>query len=155
MITRRLLLSAASLLPFVPAFTPVSARANETSVVTAALRESSLVYLTPLKSDGSESSCQAEIWFVQHDNEVYVVTGSNDIRSTVVSQATIAAACSFMIVAMVPKQGGVRGVAPARRSTSSAKSQGRPRQPRPTITPAQPVSAIIRAASSASNGSTT
>lgn len=38
------------------------------------LSTSSLIYLTPIKSDGEESKCKAEIWFAYHEKEIYVVT---------------------------------------------------------------------------------
>lgn len=40
--------------------------------VRAGLLSSNLVYLSPIKSDGSLSSCQAEIWFVMMGTDLYV-----------------------------------------------------------------------------------
>ncbi len=45
------------------------------------LRSSDLVYLTPIKSNGMESSCQAEIWFVYDGASIYVCTGSESWRT--------------------------------------------------------------------------
>ena len=45
---------------------------------------SSLVYLTPLKTDGSESVCHGEVWFVVHDGSLYVSTDSNAWRADAV-----------------------------------------------------------------------
>ena len=53
---------------------------------TAALQSSKLVYLTPLKSDGEESRCKAEIWFAFQDNAVYVVTQADAWRAEAVRQ---------------------------------------------------------------------
>lgn len=43
--------------------------------------KSSLVYLSPLKADGSESKCHGEVWFVVHDGSLYVSTASNAWRA--------------------------------------------------------------------------
>ncbi len=40
----------------------------------AALDTSPLIYLSPIVSNGKESSCHAEVWFVHHDEEIFVVT---------------------------------------------------------------------------------
>ncbi len=40
----------------------------------AALDQSPLVYLSPLVSHGRESRCHAEVWFVQRQREIFVVT---------------------------------------------------------------------------------
>ena len=53
---------------------------------TNALQSSKLVYLTPLKSDGEESRCKAEIWFAFHDGDVYVVTQADAWRAEAVRQ---------------------------------------------------------------------
>ena len=75
MITRRTLLgtglAAVALSPF--------ARGGD--VPRAAMVESPLIYLTPLKSDGAESRCQAEIWFALHDGSMYVVTPDDAWRT--------------------------------------------------------------------------
>ena len=49
-----------------------------------------------------------------------------------------------------PKFGGSVGRSPAKTAARSRKSQGRPRQPRPTTTPSQSVARIMRSASQAS-----
>jgi hypothetical protein len=46
-----------------------------------------------------------------------------------------------------PSVGGVGAGRPANAASSSPKSHGRPRQPRPITTPSQPVCRIIRRAS--------
>ena len=43
--------------------------------------ESHLIYLSPLKSDGSLSRCQAEVWYVQSEEDMYVVTDSSAWRA--------------------------------------------------------------------------
>ncbi|MSR14068.1 MAG: hypothetical protein EXR86_05760 [Gammaproteobacteria bacterium] len=46
-----------------------------------ALDNSKLIYLSPLLADGRESTCHAEIWFVQYQAEVYVCTSSTAWRT--------------------------------------------------------------------------
>ncbi|MFP6805877.1 MAG: hypothetical protein VB957_01580 [Pseudomonadales bacterium] len=50
--------------------------------VKAAISESDLVYITPIQSNGKESSCQSEVWFVNDGTDMYVVTASNAWRAT-------------------------------------------------------------------------
>jgi hypothetical protein len=50
------------------------------------MAESALIYITPLKQDGSESSCQAEVWFQLHDGAMYVVTSSKAWRAVAVGK---------------------------------------------------------------------
>ena len=54
--------------------------AEETSLKQA-VASSDLIYLTPIRSDGSESRCQAEVWFVPDRGDLYVVTESNTWRA--------------------------------------------------------------------------
>ena len=50
----------------------------------ATLDTSKLIYLTPIKSDGEESRCKAEIWFAYHDGDVFVVTPPDAWRAQAV-----------------------------------------------------------------------
>jgi len=43
----------------------------------AALDESPLIYLSPLRSDGTESTCHGEVWYVQDGAELLVVTAAD------------------------------------------------------------------------------
>lgn len=52
----------------------------------AAADESDLIYLTPLKRDGGESRCQAEVWFVRDGAELVVVTAADAWRARAVAQ---------------------------------------------------------------------
>lgn len=56
---------------------PRRARAD----LASALESSSVFYLTPLKSNGDESTCKAEIWFVADGGACYVVTSSTAWRA--------------------------------------------------------------------------
>jgi hypothetical protein len=63
----------------------LAAEASEKrSTLDAALEESDLIYLTPLHSDGRESTCQAEVWFVADGHDAYVVTASDAWRARAV-----------------------------------------------------------------------
>ena len=47
---------------------------------------SRLIYLTPIKSNGGESRCQAEIWFVRRGADLYVVTAEDTWRARAVEK---------------------------------------------------------------------
>ena len=80
MTTRRTLIAGMALAPF--AIWTQRALANAAT----ALEASKLVYLTPIKSDGEESRCKAEIWFGYHGGDVYVVTPPDAWRAEAVGQ---------------------------------------------------------------------
>ena len=48
--------------------------------------ESPLIYLSPVRSDGELSACQAEVWFATEGQDFYVVTASNAWRARAVTQ---------------------------------------------------------------------
>ena len=78
MITRRTLIGHAALVAVLPRF------AGAGSTLATAMAESRLIYLTPLKSSGAESRCQAEIWFALHEGAMYVVTSTDAWRAEAV-----------------------------------------------------------------------
>ena len=45
------------------------------------LQSSDLIYLTPIKTNGKESSCQSEIWYVWDGLDIYVCTKSKSWRA--------------------------------------------------------------------------
>ena len=53
---------------------PVRAFADSRTAVQNALEKSPLVYISPLQSDGSESTCHGEVWFVIDGDDLLVVT---------------------------------------------------------------------------------
>jgi len=65
------------------------ARADEAFVLPEATRValagSPLIYLSPLRSDGAESVCHSEVWFVQDGVELLVVTASDRWKARAVS----------------------------------------------------------------------
>lgn len=88
---RQILGGAAALLTAgVSGIRPVTAA---TSPAVAFLDKSNLIYLSPLQSDGSESACHGEVWFVHHGGEVYVVTRSDAWRAEAVRRGLRQAAC--------------------------------------------------------------
>ncbi len=54
---------------------------SHASDVKLALTNSDLVYLTPIKADGSLSSCQAEVWYIMLGPDVYICTASSSWRA--------------------------------------------------------------------------
>lgn len=45
------------------------------------VHSSDLIYLTPIKANGQESSCQSEIWFVTDGTDLFVCTGTESWRA--------------------------------------------------------------------------
>ena len=46
-----------------------------------ALNKSGLIYLSPLVAGGKESQCQGEVWFVYHNEEIFVCTPATTWRA--------------------------------------------------------------------------
>ena len=53
----------------------------ESTEAKLALTNSNLVYLSPVKSNGKLSSCQAEVWYTMVGPDVYVCTATSSWRS--------------------------------------------------------------------------
>ena len=53
---------------------------------TRAMAESPLIYLTPLRSDGSESQCHGEVWFAESGGDLLVVTASERWRAQAIGR---------------------------------------------------------------------
>jgi hypothetical protein len=69
--------------PTAPGDASVAAAEAQAALVKA-LAESDTVYLTPLKADGAESRCQAEVWFVSDGPDLCVVTAVGAWRARAV-----------------------------------------------------------------------
>ena len=83
---RRSLILGLGALPLLTA-PSASARADvRAPVFSALLAESPLIYLTPIQSNGTESRCQAEIWFVAEGNSAIVCTAADAWRSRAVQR---------------------------------------------------------------------
>ena len=52
----------------------------------AAIESSELIYIAPIRSDGSESACHGEVWFVSEGQDLLVVTKPNLWRFRAVKQ---------------------------------------------------------------------
>lgn len=70
------------------ALLPPRLRASEApagpAAIEAALAESELIYVTPLRADGRESACQAEVWFAADGADAFIVTASDAWRARAV-----------------------------------------------------------------------
>ena len=53
--------------------------------------ESPLIYISPMKSDGGLSRCQAEVWFALHGGDYYVVTAADAWRARAIERGLSAA----------------------------------------------------------------
>jgi hypothetical protein len=68
---------------------PIGVRAEagaDDSALEKALAGSYVVYLSPLKSDGSESFCHAEVWYVMDGDDVLVVTSADRWRAVAIAK---------------------------------------------------------------------
>jgi hypothetical protein len=52
----------------------------------AAAAKSPLIYISPLKEDGSESRCHGEVWFVMDGDDLLVVTSPERWRAACISK---------------------------------------------------------------------
>lgn len=89
MLTRRNVLSSGLAIGLFGLLRPHAGRAQSPEEapedsLEESLKESDLVYLTPLRGDGSESRCQAEIWFAYDGTDLFVVTASAAWRAEAV-----------------------------------------------------------------------
>ncbi len=80
MITRRTCLCSAA----ISALSPILARYD--AELLAAMEASEVIYVTPIRSNGTESRCQAEVWFANIGTTMYVVTGVDAWRSQAIRQ---------------------------------------------------------------------
>ena len=60
---------------------PQRARAALAPDVTGLLERSGFVYVSPLKSDGSESSCHGEVWYGWLDADVVLITSHSSWKA--------------------------------------------------------------------------
>ena len=74
MATRRDLVVGLAIAPTIPFLARTAFAADAKATPADKLETSQLVYLTPIKGNGEESRCKAEIWFSHHDGDVFVVT---------------------------------------------------------------------------------
>ncbi|MBT4519053.1 MAG: hypothetical protein HOC23_03530 [Halieaceae bacterium] len=79
MLTRRTLLQA-SLSSAGLTLLPCSGALGLSNRLSTDLKGSDLIYLTPILSNGQESNCQAEIWYIWDGSDIYVCTDSGSWR---------------------------------------------------------------------------
>jgi hypothetical protein len=80
---RGFLRAAAALLVAAAAPPPLAARAARSlpEATRRLLEESPFVYVSPLRSDGSESTCHGEVWFAWLDGAVVLVTAQTSWKA--------------------------------------------------------------------------
>ena len=61
-------------------------RIRAESPALAALARSQLIYLSPMRANGEASTCQGEVWYVYHEQEVYVVTQADAWRARAIEK---------------------------------------------------------------------
>ena len=86
--TRRELLVASGGFVLASAALPLWA---EASGARAAAQSSPLIYVSPLRSDGSESRCHAEVWFVTDGGDLLIVTSSDRWRARAIDAGLLRA----------------------------------------------------------------
>ncbi len=84
MLTRRRFAQIATVTALVPSLPRFSYALTREAL--AALESSGLAYISPLRSDGSESKCHGEIWFSWLDEKVVVITAPKRWRASAVSK---------------------------------------------------------------------
>lgn len=84
-LTRRSFLGAA-LLAGASGLLPRVGRAahHEGDALASAIQKSPLVYISPLQSNGKESACHAEVWFVADGGDLLVVTNPERWRAAAI-----------------------------------------------------------------------
>ncbi len=107
---RRVLAAAAGVTGFAAAgILPALARAAGAED----LDELDLIYLSPIKSDGNLSRCQAEVWFVHEGDNLFVVTDANAWRARAVTAGLQKARVWVMDVGQWQKSDGAYKTLPS------------------------------------------
>ena len=86
MTTRRDLVLGLAIAPAIPLLARTAFGEEAEATPSDKLETSQLVYITPIKSNGEESRCKAEIWFSHHDGDVFVVTPPETWRAQAVGK---------------------------------------------------------------------
>ena len=86
MATRRDLVVGLAIAPTIPLLARTAFAEEAEATPTDKLETSQLVYITPIQSNGEESRCKAEIWFIHHDGDVFVVTPPETWRARAVGK---------------------------------------------------------------------
>lgn len=86
MTTRRDLVVGLAIAPTIPLLARSAFAEENGATPSDDFQASRLVYITPIKSNGEESRCKAEIWFSHHDGDVFVVTPPETWRAKAVEK---------------------------------------------------------------------
>ncbi|MCX2979590.1 twin-arginine translocation signal domain-containing protein [Halieaceae bacterium IMCC14734] len=81
-ITRRQLLQTSAALVAAAALPRLASAYQVSAAGKAALAESPLVYISPLKSDGEESRCHGEVWFFVDGGDVIICSETTTWKAT-------------------------------------------------------------------------
>ena len=84
-LSRRAFLKTTALASGAIAF-PWPARAEPNALARAAIARSPLVYVSPLKGNGEESTCHGEVWFVPDGGDLLVVTNPERWRAAAIGK---------------------------------------------------------------------
>ena len=123
MTTRRDWVLGMTIAPAIPLLAR-RAFASEESASDDPLETSPLVYITPIKSDGEESRCKAEIWFSHHDGGVFVVTPPDAWRARAVGKGLTKARLWVGDFGVWTQSDGAFRKAPEYMATASIESEG-------------------------------
>ena len=86
MTNRRRILEGATLGLGILALTPMRRALADAPALDKALDKSDLVYVTPIKTNGQESTCHAEVWFVHREGAIYVCSETKTWRARAVKK---------------------------------------------------------------------
>ncbi len=89
-----------------------------------ATTESSVIYISPMRSDGTESKCHAEIWFVPDGETLFVVTPLDAWRSRAIKKGLDTARIWVGTFGNWKRSGGKYKSAPNFLATASIVPQG-------------------------------
>jgi len=64
----------------------LSSRVARAAALQSALAESPFVYVSPLRSDGTESRCHAEVWYAWLDGAVVMTVSSDRWKATAIER---------------------------------------------------------------------
>ena len=82
LITRRHLLKISTAVAAAAALPRLASAYQVSAAAKAALAESPLVYISPLKSDGEESRCHGEVWFFADGGDVVICSETTTWKAT-------------------------------------------------------------------------
>ena len=124
MTTRRDLVVGLAIAPTIPLLARTAFAADAKATPSDKLETSQLVYMTPIKSNGEESRCKAEIWFSHHEGDVFVVTPPETWRARAVDKGLTKARLWVGEFGVWTQSDGAFREAPEFMATASIESEG-------------------------------